>query len=229
MSNPFKLAIDVSTKSHLLVIRGSLIPPTVEEARKTHNMTAGNPDGVAAAQSLGDLTHSVYVPLGKGTGVASELLIMDQWNSLPGLDRFFSNPDVQKGGGMIFASRDRGIFEPAAGFPSVHLPWTAPKKDRFVGLARGPVRSKESAQKIIDNMFVHQVNRARRLGLLSREYYFKMGADQPELLGVDVWHCEKGMIELYSSPEEMNLLTDLFTAPPATSVWQRPAGEWVEW
>ena len=33
---------------YLLTIRGTLSPGTLEEARKIHNMTAGDPQGVAA-------------------------------------------------------------------------------------------------------------------------------------------------------------------------------------
>ena len=48
---------------YLLTIRGTLSPDTLEAARKVHNQTAGNPDGVAAAKSLGDVSHMVYVPM----------------------------------------------------------------------------------------------------------------------------------------------------------------------
>ena len=42
---------------YLLTIRGTLSPSTLEEARKVHNMTAGNPDGVAAASGDYQLAH----------------------------------------------------------------------------------------------------------------------------------------------------------------------------
>ena len=73
---------------YLLTIRGTLSPTTLEEARKVHNMTAGDPGGVAAAKSLGDVSHMVYIPLphdghtpSKGAG---EFLIMDLWHSMDG-------------------------------------------------------------------------------------------------------------------------------------------------
>ena len=49
---------------YLLSIRGTLSAPTLEESRSIHNETAGAPANVAAAQSLGDLSHMVYVPAG---------------------------------------------------------------------------------------------------------------------------------------------------------------------
>ena len=42
---------------YLLAIRGTLAPKTLEDARKTHNETAGAPANVAAARGLGDLSH----------------------------------------------------------------------------------------------------------------------------------------------------------------------------
>jgi hypothetical protein len=47
---------------HLLAIRGTLKAKTQEEARNTHNMTAGNPDGV------------------------------DVWMDAEGMGRFYSDP-----------------------------------------------------------------------------------------------------------------------------------------
>src|SRR5579859_7003438 len=92
---------------YLLSIRGTLAPATLEEARGIHNQTAGAPESVAAARSLGDLSHMVYVPAGQSAGAgAGEFLILDIWQSIDGLNNFFANPQVQQGAGMIFASRD---------------------------------------------------------------------------------------------------------------------------
>ena len=80
----------------LLSIRGTLAPPTLEAARKIHNETAGAPANIAAAQSLGDVSHMVHVPLdGAGMG-AGEFLILDLWSSMDGLNRFFADPHVQR-------------------------------------------------------------------------------------------------------------------------------------
>ena len=55
------------------------------------------------------------------------------------------------------------------------------------------------------------------------------GADSLEAIGVDVWFDADGMQAVYADPDEMEPLADLFTASPATSVWKKPAGQWVEW
>src|SRR5215813_4686892 len=98
----------------LLTIRGTLLPDTLEEARKIHNMTAGDPAGVAAAKSLGDVSHMVHVPLphdghAKSEG-AGEFLIMDLWYSIEGLNTFFADQHVQEGGAMIFSERDPVVW-----------------------------------------------------------------------------------------------------------------------
>src|SRR5271157_3090137 len=107
---------------YLLSIRGQLASPTVEAARKLHNQTAGDPANVAAAQSLGDVSHMVHVPFhqdGKGPG---EFLILDIWNNLEGLNQFFANPTVQEQAGKIFTTRDPVVWTPAEGFISYHIP-----------------------------------------------------------------------------------------------------------
>jgi hypothetical protein len=48
----------------LLTVRGKARAATTEEARTLHNSTAGNPAGVEAARSLGDLSHQVFTGYG---------------------------------------------------------------------------------------------------------------------------------------------------------------------
>ena len=92
---------------YLLTIRGTLSSATLEAARKVHNQTAGAPPNIAAAQSLGDVSHMVYVPMEHDghakTKGAGEFLIMDLWSSMEGLNTFFADPHVQEGGAAIFS------------------------------------------------------------------------------------------------------------------------------
>jgi len=94
----------------LLSIRGTLSSATLEAARGIHNSTAGAPPNIAAAQSLGDLSHMVYVPLEPPKQGAGEFLIMDIWNSMDGLNQFFANPQVQAQAGQIFTTRDPVVW-----------------------------------------------------------------------------------------------------------------------
>ena len=82
-----KYPSDASAATFLLTVRGTFAASSVEEARGIHNMTAGNPAGVEAARSLGDLSHNVYIGMGEDHN--RELLFIDYWNSLTGLGQFF--------------------------------------------------------------------------------------------------------------------------------------------
>ncbi len=219
----------------LLAIRGTTNFADAVEGRTTHNETAGTDAGVAAARSLGDLSHKVFVAA-KGAGdmagaKPNELLILDLWNDIEGLGMFFSNPDVQKGGGRIFKSRDPGVWAHAPGFYNFDLPAPAGKNERYVGLLRGTVKSQDLAREVFTASDVKNINDARRRGQLSHHVHFGVGAPgQPgknELLGVDVWYDLKGMAEHYQSL--MGGLYEVFTAKPTTSVWEQAPGHWVEW
>lgn len=218
----------------LLAIRGVLKAKTREDARNIHNMTAGNPAGVAAARSLGDLSHNVFVDAGDTKGTAGELLILDLWNNLEGFDKFFSDKQVQEGGAMVFSSvENRELWSPAHDFCSFVLPTPKGTNDRYIGLVRGTVRSREGAKAALDQMVKDTVNAARIEGQVSHEIFFRMTPPgQPatlDLLGVDVWMDEEGMGRFYSNPQHMAPLRDIFTGKPTTSTWKRPDGQWVEW
>ena len=94
--------------TYLLTNRGTPADKTLEGARKTHNQTAV--PGQAAARSLGDLTHTVYVPAHDVGTTTNELLLLDVWNSVDGLNRFLANQRIE---GQ--ANLDRSVSEPSRG------------------------------------------------------------------------------------------------------------------
>jgi hypothetical protein len=218
---------------YLLAIRGTLAPATVDAARIIHNETAGAPPSVAAARSLGDLSHMVYVPANQPGAGASEFLILDLWNSGDGLNQFFANPQVQEQAGRIFSTRDPVVWTPADGFLSYHLPTPYGQNERIVAVVRGTVRSHHAAQAIHNPLVAAQINKARMAGAVSHQVYFRLAPpDAPEALecfAVDVWMRAAEMRAFYEDPEFVRGLQDLFVASPATSIWTHPAGEWVEW
>ena len=165
---------------YLLTIRGRLSPDTLEAARKVHNQTAGDPAGVAAAKSLGDVSHMVYVPMQHNghdkTKGAGEFLIMDLWYSMDGLNTFFADKQVQQGGAAIFSERDPVVWAPAQGFTSFHIPAPSGNNDRIIAIVRGTVNSKEEAKTLHDTAMTKTISKARKLGLLSHEAYFRMAA-----------------------------------------------------
>jgi len=222
---------------YLLTIRGTLSPATLEAARKVHNQTAGNPDGVAAAKSLGDVSHMVYVPMEhdghdkpKGAG---EFLIMDLWYSIDGLNTFFSDHQVQEGGNMIFSQRDPVVWAPAQGFTSFHIPAPFGNNDRIVTVARGTVNSIAEAKELHNTVMAKTISKARKLGMLSHEAYFRMAApNSPEALEyfqVDVWMSGEGMGDYYGDEEFLAGFNHFFTAEASDSVWVHPKGDWIEW
>jgi hypothetical protein len=225
----------------LLAIRGILKAKTLAEARDIHNATAGHPDGVAAARALGDLSHRVYVEMADTGGKAGELLILDLWNSFDGLQKFFSDKQVQAGGAMIFESRDPTVWVRAQDIRGFTLPIPMGKEACCVGLIRGLARSREAARAAFDALTAGSINAARVAGQISHEVFFltPSGAataapatGQPEtieILGVDVWMDADGMGRFYAEPKHLAPLAGLFVAPPITSMWKRPAGSWVEW
>src|ERR1044071_1166580 len=194
---------------YLLTIRGTLSPSTLEEACNIHNMTAGNPEGVAAAKSLGDVSHMIYIPRphdghDKSDG-AGEFLIMDRWHSIDGLNTFFSDHQVQEGGNMIFSQRDPVVWSPAEGFTSFHIPAPFGNYDRIVAVVRGTVNSKEAAQELHNTTMTKTISKARKQGMLSHEAYFRLAApNSPEALeyfGVDIWMSEERMGEYYGDED----------------------------
>lgn len=223
------------TTLYLLTIRGTLSPKTLEEARKVHNMTAGDPAGVAAAKSLGDVSHMVYVPVEheqheKGAG---EFLIMDLWTSPDGLNTFFSDHKVQEGGAMIFSQRDPVVWVPAQGFTSYHIPAPFGMNDRFITTARATVKSLEAACELHNKAVATTISKARKAGNLSHGSYFRLAApgspESLEWLGVDVWMRPDEMMSLYEDPEFLEGFDHMFTAEANVGVWVHPKGDWTEW
>jgi hypothetical protein len=191
-------------QTYLLAIRGTLVPTDEESTRKIHNETAGAEAGVAAARSLGDLSHKAFVPAKGVPGTrANELLILDVWNNIEGLNTFFANPQVQQGGSLIFASRDPVVFAPATDLLSFDLPVPMPREARYVGTVRGTVRSREQARAVHNPSSAKSINAARKRGLVSHHMYYRLGQPgQPEsleLFGVDFWCDLRGMGEHYGA------------------------------
>jgi len=219
----------------LLTVRGTYSPPSIEACRVLHNDTAGSAQGIAAARSLGDLSHKVFAPVpgSNSSAKAGEVLFLDWWQDPKGLMDFFSNPHVQEQGGKLFSSRDASVWMPARGAFTYHLPSPASKNDRYVGMVRGQIRSPEETLKIFRAADTKAQRVARTRGILSHELFIKLNAPGDtsplELLGLDVWYDAKGMAEHYSSPDEMSALSGAFAGRPDATVWSQVPGQWSEW
>lgn len=231
---PFSLAVQPSPVQFLLTVRGTLAARDLEGGRQAHNQVAGSDPAVAMARSFGDLSHAVYVPVEPVASGPGELLIIDTWNSIDGLQTFFANEQVVSGGTLVFrADRENVVWQTTPGLPRFSLPAPTGRNDRYVGLARGTVSSRDGAERILADWMTSGINTARAKGLMSREWFFRLSppGQKPSLeaIGIDVWFDADGMQELYEDAAEGEALAGLFVGAPATSVWRKPAGVWVEW
>ena len=218
----------------LLTVRGTLIPRSIEEARSLHNSTAGSPQGIEVARSLSDLSHCVYAPAA-GAGELSaakpgELLFLDTWGDPAGLQQFFSDPRVQEQGGKMFSARDGSVWMPARGAFTFHVPPTAAKPPRFVGMMRAPVKSPEAAIAAFAQMVTTNLGVSRRRGLVSHGLYVRMGppSEPAEILGLDFWATQEGLAEHYGDPKAMTGLKEVLAGAPVFSVWEQASG-FSEW
>jgi hypothetical protein len=219
----------------LLTVRGKMLPKSLEEMRVLHNRTAGSAAGIAAARSLGDLSHLVYAPFASplSHAKAGELLFLDVWQSPKGIMDFFSNEQMIQSGTKLFSARDATIWMRAEGAFSYTLPAARGKNDRIVGMLRVPIASSEKAIEIFRAVDIDAQRDARRRGLLSHEIFIKLsvpGDTTPlELLGIDVWSDRAGMAEHYGDAAHMKALGGAFAGAPDPSAWEPAAGEWSEW
>jgi hypothetical protein len=217
----------------LLAIRGTLAAKTLEASRGVHNKTAGAPENVAAARSLGDLSHMVYVPMEHDGHHGAEFLILDQWNNLEGLNQFFANPTVQEQAGQIFTQRDPVVWAPAEGFVSYHCPAPFGKNDRIVGIVRGMVPSREVAMSAHNEVTGKIFNKARMAGSMTHEAFFRLTPPGTppslEFFAVDTWYSAAGMGQIYEDADFLAGMGKMFAGEPDATVWSHPTGDWVEW
>ena len=220
--------------TYLLTNRGTPADKTLEAARKTHNQAFAASE--ALARSLGDLSHTVYVPAHHAGTTTNEILILDVWNSVDGLNRFLAHLRTEgqaKGqASPLFSQRDAVIWSSAEGFHNYHFQAPYGKNDRILALVRGAVPSRAEAQAIHNDFMEKNVSKARAAGTLSHEAYFAFTppgkAESLELLALDVWMDASGMAAYYQDAEEQGGFQRLFAEAPSVSTWISPAGEWAE-
>jgi hypothetical protein len=214
----------------LLTVRGTPIAADLEATRVLHNETAGSPQGIAAARSLGDLSHMVYMPVADRGAAPNELLFIDFWETAKGIGDFFANPMVQQQGAKLFASKEPTLWMQARGGFSFDMPAPSQAAGRYVGMIRVPVTTPEAAVATFAAVGARNLRDARRRGQMSHQILFKLAApnEPAELLGLDLWSSLDGLGEHYRA-DHMKELGSVFAGKPITSVWQQAAGKWSEW
>jgi hypothetical protein len=222
---------DVTADLFLLTVRGTVKAASAAQARDLHNATAGNPAGVAAARSLGDLSHNVYLRIGDDH--ARDLMFLDLWNSLSGMGRFFSDPQVQAGGAAMFAARVNPVWTPLADFGAYHLAVPSGRAPAGLGVIQTRVTALDKAAEAFRGYADITVNDARRSGIVSHTLWLRMpepGSEgAPEVIGVDVWLDADEMSAYYDKGAGFDRLGPVFDGEPDTSIWRNATGGWTEW
>jgi hypothetical protein len=98
----------------------------------------------------------VYTPAGSRAD-GFDFLILDQWNSLDGLNQFFANPEVQREGSQIFANREPVVWKAAEGFYSYHFPAHNDRNKRIAAVVYGEVGAQEEACTVRFSLFLDQI------------------------------------------------------------------------
>src|SRR5437588_10350885 len=107
---------------------GTLKPKSLDEARTLHNvfLANGTPPAIEIARSLGDVSHNVYAPPGAAADLSSarpgELLFIDYWADLNGMEGFFANPSAAEAADRVFSSREESEWQPAPSAFTFHVP-----------------------------------------------------------------------------------------------------------
>jgi hypothetical protein len=222
---------DAGATTYLLTVRGSTVPSTLEGTRTIHNATAGAPQSAAGARSLGDLSHNVYAPISKE--LDGQLLFIDLWNSVSGLNTFFSNPQVQAAAGQLFSKRDGIVWSRLEGFGAFNLALPSGRSVGAVGVIQVPVTSVEQAAAAFTAYATATINTARSYGIVSHSNWLRVPnpgeAPTPELIGVDLWMDADRMNEYYELSLGFEHFGPVFAGAPDTSVWRAAPGDWVEW
>jgi hypothetical protein len=221
-----------------------------------HNsfVTEGPQPGIEIARSLGDISHNLYTPaegLGSLSGAKpGELLFIDYWTDLGGMETFFSNPFAQEAGDRLFSSREESEWMPALAAFTFHVPATAGTPARFVGMMRAPVRSAEDSIAALGKLVSTNLGAARRLGQLSHSLFVRQASvvavrpasnasrsggervaaptEPVEILAVDFWSTFEGLKEHYSASTATNGLDEVLAKPLTVSIWE-PVSGFVEW
>jgi hypothetical protein len=229
MNEAQRFPSDAGADVFLLTVRGTPTTDAVEVARDLHNATAGDPNSVAGAKSLGDLSHNVFRPAEQGE---LRLMFIDSWNSPSGVGQFFGNPQVAEAADKLFAERQATLWAPAPGFGSYTLPVPSGRSVAGVGYLRVPLTSLDDAGPAFHAHAAAGINRARMAGQVAHQMWLPVpmpGAEPTvEVLGIDYWLDVSQMIDYYNRGD-FSQVAPVFAAAPESDTWRSAGADWVEW
>ena len=215
---------DAGSGLYLLTVMGVPTTKTADEARELHNATAGNPDGVEAAKSFGDLSHNVYLP----ADGSNTLTFLDTWNSPTGLGSFFAQEQVQQGAAALWSEREAVLWMPAEGFGSYQLPAPSGASVAGLGIMRAPVSSYDAARDVFHADSVAKINASRRFGLVAHTLWVPLQGDTLEVFGVDYW-LDTAQMDAWYAQADYSAFGAAFTGAPETATLVPAGRDWIEW
>jgi hypothetical protein len=184
------------------------------------------------------------------TASPGELLFIDYWADLGGMETFFSNPFAQEAGDRLYSSREESEWMPARDAFTFHVPAMAGTPARFVGMLRVSVHAASGATARLAKLVSTNLRASRRLGQLSHSLFVRQASvvaarpasntrrsggedqvgpwEQVEILAVDFWSTLEGLKEHYSDPTATSGLDGVLAGPLALSVWEQVSG-FSEW
>ena len=223
---------DAGATTYLLTVRGTANAPTLDEARATHNATAGAPQSAAGARSLGDLCHNVFAPINK------------ELDGTAAVHRSLEQPVRARG----TSSRTRMSRKPRDSCSPVA---TGSSGRVSTVSAASPFRCRRVAQPVPSDSSRSRSRRSTtrprrsprtrgrrstplaRTGMVSHTTWLRLpNPGEPatnEIIGVDTWMDADRMNEYYDLSLGFDHFGPVFAGAPETSVWRTAPGEWVEW
>jgi hypothetical protein len=233
-----------------------VLASTIDETRGMHNafVDEGSRPGREIASSLGDLSHNVYTPA-RGVDSAlraqpGELLFVDYWAAVSGMEMFFANPVALTAADTLFSSREESEWAVAPNGFGFSVPARYGAPPGFVAITRAAIRSTDEAVPAIGKLISAGLPAARRRGQVSHGLFIRdagianrrpaantrrahgntlaQSHAQAEVLTLDWWSTVDGLAEHYRDATLMGGLPDALVGPAETAVWQQEGG-FSEW
>lgn len=224
---------DLAEKTvYTVFIRGKLKndPAT---SKMIHDNFAGN--GKAQAIGLGDQGHYVFLnllppPDGGALPPSDQVLAIDLWNDLNGLQTFLQNPDVQSFLGSLYTGQPEVTITI---HPDGFTEWGAlnpinQAKPLFAFSIRDTFKASSVDQEKTDHNSVADNAKASAMGAgdVAHTVYLDM-TDTRQFQAIDYWTNLTGPGQVYGDPNFQAAFASIFTMAPTVEGYV--ASDWVQW
>lgn len=224
---------DLTQKTvYTIFVRGTL-KNDVATSKMLHDQVVNG--AKAQAMGLGDLYHQTFlnvVPPGDGGNppAPTELLWIDQWNDLAGLQTFSTDPNVMAALGMIFAA------PPAITVDAEPAGWTEwgalnplPQLDPlFLFSIRGPLAGPTTDDSRTYHNMLAGGSEAQAMAAGDQAHRVWLDPmDATRFQAIDLWSNLAGAQAVYGDPNFQMAFGKLFSAPPTVEPYAHT--DWAGW